>query len=226
MRFQSTFRLPPRRILPISMSPRQKAGRGSPRSKAGAKSVPDKELLEKVLAASGQWQASGGSIDSVRHCLAESARRIFRASVAGIMVNDREGYVLTAVSAAGKEESGLLSRARSFASEAIASKKLLSFRFTSRDVGVEGAHAGLAQPVLTSRTTSVLLVVRGTAFFPAETHAFNVLCSLARLALDNAELAGLYAAQQQNLDEHKKRAEDLMEMSLDLGSALRLPDFV
>src|SRR5262252_1842925 len=31
---------------------------------------------------------------------------------------------------------------------------------------------------------------------------------------------------QQSLREHKKRAEDLMEMSLDLGSALRLPDFV
>jgi two-component system NtrC family sensor kinase len=30
----------------------------------------------------------------------------------------------------------------------------------------------------------------------------------------------------QSLQEHKKRAEDLMEMSLDLGSALRLPDFV
>jgi PAS domain S-box-containing protein len=33
-------------------------------------------------------------------------------------------------------------------------------------------------------------------------------------------------ALQQSLREHKKRAEDLMEMSLDLGSALRLPDFV
>src|SRR6516225_4214163 len=31
---------------------------------------------------------------------------------------------------------------------------------------------------------------------------------------------------QQSLREHKKRAEDLMDMSLDLGSALRLPDFV
>ena len=27
-------------------------------------------------------------------------------------------------------------------------------------------------------------------------------------------------------DQHRRRTEDLMEMALDLGSALRLPDFV
>src|SRR5262249_43734666 len=111
-------------------------------------------------------------------------------------------------------------------SQALASNQLLAFRFISRDTGVEGAHFGLAEPVATSRTEAVLLAVREKNFSPAENYAFNLLSSLARLALDNAELATLYSTQQQNLGEQKKRAEDLMEMSLDLGSALRLPDFV
>src|SRR5262249_6461410 len=208
------------------MSPRGKAGRGSTPMRKGAKSASEKELLDKVLAASRQWQASGAGLKEVRQALAETARRILQASVAGIMVSEHEGYRLASVSAAGKEENDLLSRARSFASKAIASNQLLAFRFISRDTGVEGRHFGLAQPVATSRTAAVLLAVRAKDFSPAETDAFNLLSSLARLALDNAELAARYSTQQENLDEHKKRAEDLMEMSLDLGSALRLPDFV
>src|SRR5262249_29617613 len=161
-RFQSTFRLPPRTFLPTSMKSRRKAGRGTQPARAGAKPATDKELLEKILTASSQWHASDSSVKDVRQSLAESVRRIFQAAVAGIMVNERDGYTLAAVSAVGKEEGGLLSRARSFASQAITSKELLSFRFISRDAGVEGTHFGLAQSVATSHAAAVLLVVRAT----------------------------------------------------------------
>src|SRR5262245_35077359 len=133
MRFRSTFRFPPKNILSIPMSPRGKAGRGGPQSRARAKSALEKELLDKILAASRQWQASGPGLKGVQQSLAESARRIFRASVAGIMVREHEGYSLASVSAAGKEENELLSRARSFASQALTSNQLLGFRFISRD---------------------------------------------------------------------------------------------
>jgi PAS domain S-box-containing protein len=194
--------------------------------RVGAKSALEKELLDKILAASRQWQASGSGLKNVQQAVAETARKIFQASVAGIMVREHEGYSLASVSAAGKEDNELLSRTRSFASQALTSNQLLGFRFISRDTGGEGTRFGVAEPVATSRTAAVLLAVRERDFSPAETCAFNLLSSLARLALDNAELAVLYSTQQQNLDEHKKRAEDLMGMALDLGSALRLPDFV
>jgi len=91
-------------------------------------------------------------------------------------------------------------------------------------------YFGMAYPLLASTSPLfkpvALVAVRKEAFSSAEVSAMNVFGSLAGLVLDKAELAAIYSDQQGNLHEHKKRAEDLMEMSLDLGSALRLPDFV
>ena len=60
-------------------------------------------------------------------------------------------------------------------------------------------------------------MVRKSAFTPAEVSAFGVMGNIGRMALDNSELAGLYGAQKQKLDQ-------LLEISADLGTS-RLESF-
>ena len=81
----------------------------------------------------------------------------------------------------------------------------------------EAIYHGLAQPILTTGTAAVLLMVRKSAFTPAEISAFSVMGNIGRMALDNSELAGLYGAQKQKLDQ-------LLEISADLGTS-RLESF-
>jgi two-component system NtrC family sensor kinase len=54
---------------------------------------------------------------------------------------------------------------------------------------------------------------------PTDIERASALASHALIALEAARL-------QQDAETHKKRADDLMEMALDMGSALRLPEFV
>ena len=148
-----------------------------------------------------------------RH-IAESARKIFKAVVAGVMVRDGEGYlpsaVCTAADEAGSKEP-LLEHARLFASQAIEQKQLVPFRFSYLGPAGEEMYHGLAQPVVTTRTVAVLLLVRGSAFSSAEVSAFSAFGNTARLALDNIELSGLHGAQKRDL-------EQMMEISAELGA--------
>lgn len=142
--------------------------------------------------------------------ITKAAREIFQLSAGGTIVREATGCTLRAASGGS-----LGSRAAAFACEAIERGKLVQFRY------------GMAYPLLAKSLKPVALVaIRKKPFTPAEVSAMTVFGSLAGLVLDKAELAAIYSDQQGNLHEHKKRAEDLMEMSLDLGSALRLPDFV
>lgn len=197
------------------MRPRRKPGYGYPgaQEKSGA-------LLEQVLAACAQLP--GGEARVLREYFAETARRIFQASVAGMLVKDGDGYALGPVFTAGKEETGdtsLLSHAESFAAQAVDNKRPLNFRFSYRDAEGEKLYCGLAQPLVTSQSAAALLVVRRAVFSPGEVSVFHVLGSMACLALDNAELAGLLSGQQKNLNE-------LLDISAELGVTARLDTFL
>ena len=59
--------------------------------------------------------------------------------------------------------------------QAIEQKQQLSFKFSYRSDENEAVYHGLAQPILTTGTAAVLLVVRNSAFTPAEISAFSVM---------------------------------------------------
>jgi PAS domain S-box-containing protein len=178
--------------------------------------------MEKVLEACVQLPALSGEPSVLRQHIAESARTIFAAAVAGMMVRDGESYLPGAVCTAVDERAGkkaLLEHARSFATQAIEQKRLLNFRFSYRAPEGEAIYHGLAQPMVTAQTAAVLLVVRSSVFSPAEVSAFSALGNIARLALDNCELTGLYSTQKQDLDQ-------LLEISAELGATSQLESFL
>src|SRR5262249_38765109 len=109
--------------------------------------------------------------------------------------------------------------ARSSAAQAVEHKQVLNFRFSFRSGEGETVYQGLAHPLITGQVTAVLLMVRSTPFLPAEGSAFAALGSVARMALDNAELAGLNSTQKRDLDQ-------LLEISGDLGATSRLEAFL
>src|SRR5579859_1375666 len=186
--------------------------------------------MENVLAACAELAHFSGEPPILRRNIAEAARRIFPSLVAGVMVHDGAGLLPAAIAATeladrnaplGKDASAdinaLLDHARSFAAQAIEQKRLLTFRFSYRSAEGESVYHGLAQPVPTTKNSSVLLVVRRSVFSPGEVSAFSVLGSTARLALDNSELAGLYSTQTHDYDQ-------LLEISAELGTS-RLEGF-
>jgi PAS domain S-box-containing protein len=178
--------------------------------------------MEQVLEVCHQLPALNVTPGDLSQHIADSARRIFAAAVAGVMAQrgeaekDLPGVGFVATDGAKK---ALLEHARSFAAQAIEQKKLLNFRFSYRSPAGEAIYHGLAQPLADTRTSSVLLVVRSSVFSPAEVSAFNLLGNMARLALDNAELTGLCATQKQHLDQ-------LLEISAELGATAQLESFL
>jgi len=177
--------------------------------------------MENVLAACIELASLGGEPPILRRHIAEAARKIFQSLVAGVMLGD--GVAATSVPDSTEEEASsdkkhpagknaLLEHARSFATQAIEQKRLLTFRFSYRSAEGESVHHGLAQPISTTKNAAVLLVVRRSVFSPAEISALNVLGSTARLALENSELAGLYSTQTHDYDQ-------LLEISAELGTS-------
>jgi PAS domain S-box-containing protein len=187
------------------------------RSKAPAKALAP---VEKVLEACAELSSFSGELPVLRQKIAESARDIFQAVVAAIMVRDGESY-LPATVCTGIDDpanaKALMEHARSFAAQAIEQKRSLNFRFSYRLAESEAIFYGLAQPILTTSAAAVLLAVRITVFTPAEVSAFGMMGNVARMVLDNSELAVLYAGQ-------KKKLDQLLEISADLGSS-RLESF-
>jgi two-component system NtrC family sensor kinase len=186
--------------------------------------------MENVLAACAELANFSGDPPALRRHIAEAARKIFPSLVAGVMVHDGMGLLPAATAAnepadgnaptdtgASADKNALLNHARSFATQAIEQKRLLTFRFSYRSPEGESIYHGLAQPILTTKNSAALLIVRHGVFSPAEVSAFSVLGSTARLALDNSELAGLYSAQTHEYDQ-------LLEISAELGTS-RLEGF-
>src|SRR5882672_1556616 len=146
--------------------------------------------VEKVLEACSQLPSLGGEAPVLREYVAESARKIFQAEVAGMLLQDGDKYLPDAVSTsaqAGMGKTALLTHARSFAAQAIEQKREISFHFAYRDLEKEKIYYGLAQPLVTGQAAAVLLVVRSTVFVPSEVSAFSVLGNIARLELENLE---------------------------------------
>ncbi|HWZ46451.1 MAG TPA: PAS domain S-box protein, partial [Candidatus Saccharimonadales bacterium] len=198
------------------MTPRRRFGQVRPRPQA-ANSV----CMQKVLEACAQLPRLGSDATAVREFAAEVARKTLQAPVAGILQRDGETYVLGSFSAETRQSAGkpaLISQARSFAAQAIEHKKLVNFRFTFK-TDEETVYCGMAQPLVTAQSTLALLVLRRTAFSAAEISAFHLLGNLVRMALENAELAGLSSMQQQHLDQ-------LLEVSGEIGNPLQVDGFL
>ena len=182
---------------------------------------------DKVLQALAELPLSKGSPADLCQKIAETAADLLEGSAAGFLVRNDEGFVLSALAAEKDERAAkttLVSSAKSFAQEALETRQLVKFRLSRDSRSI--AFYGLAQPLITSQSVGVLLVLRGTAFLTSEISTFQMSANLARLTLENAELATLASARQQHLEQHRRRAENLVEMALELGSALRLPEFV
>src|SRR5260370_16998154 len=95
MRFQSTFRRPTAEIC-FYMRRRRKPRRGYP----GAQPSPG-ALLDQALAACAQLPA--GELKVLREYFAETARKVFQAGVAGILVKHGAGYTLRVFSPPAQE---------------------------------------------------------------------------------------------------------------------------
>ena len=156
----------------------------------------------------------------MRGYIAESARDTLQALVAGMLVKEDETYVLGSVSKATPDlaPSSLISHAKAFAIQAIQKKKLLNFSLTSA-AEIETTYHGLAQPLVTSQSASVLVLLRSEAFSGEEISAFELLGSIARLALENAELTAAVSDQQQHLNQ-------LLAISTELGATSHLDSFL
>jgi two-component system NtrC family sensor kinase len=177
--------------------------------------------MQKVLEACSQLPSGSGDPARLRAYIAESARDALQALVAGILVKEDETYVLGSVTQEGSLDlatSSLVSHAKAFAIQAIQRKKLLNFSLTSA-VEAETTHHGLAEPLITFQSTAVLVVLRSEGFSGDDISAFELLGKIARLALENAELTGTVAAQQQHLNQ-------LLAISTELGATSHLDSFL
>jgi len=209
----------------------KKSGTPRPKPQAQAKAKPKAGTpIEKILEACAQLQALNAEPPVLREFIAETARKTFALTVAGIVVRQPDGDKLAAVSPAakttsakpGKEPSGktaLLAHARSFAAQTIEHKRLLSFRFSYKDSDGQNVYHGLGLPLITSQSSSALLAIRSTVFALSEVSAFHVLGNLAQLSLDNVELSLANAVHHKNLDQ-------LLGLSADLAQASRLDPFM
>ncbi|HSK43743.1 MAG TPA: PAS domain S-box protein, partial [Candidatus Binatia bacterium] len=152
--------------------------------------------------------------------IAESACDLFQVVVSGIMVREGESYHAAAVCPGAGDSvnaKSLMEHARSYARQAVEQNQPLSFKFSYRFTQTESIYHGLAQPIMTTGTAAVFLIVRKTAFTPAEISTFALLGNIGRVALDNSELANLYG-------EKKQKFDQLLEISADLGTS-RLESF-
>jgi hypothetical protein len=176
--------------------------------------------MERVHEACAGLASFTGGLPVLRQQIVDSARDIFQPVVSGMIVREGESYQPAAV-CPGTEDlvnaKALMEHARSYARQAIDKNQQLSFKFSYRSDEKEATYHGLAQPILTTATAAVLLMVRKSAFTAAEISAFSVMGNIARMALDNSELANLYGVQKQKLDQ-------LLEISAELGTS-RLESF-
>src|SRR5205085_8128508 len=148
MRFESTFKVSPPQPFRLTMRPRI--------------AVVSSECLQEVLEACAHLPLNGDPA-ALRDYVAETARRVFQASLAGILVRERESYVLESLGDAGNRVGSaaknreLVSSARSCAIQAIHQQKLLEFRFSPSRSEDQDYH-GLAQSLQNGPAPTALLM--------------------------------------------------------------------
>ena len=201
----------------IAVKPSRKSAASRPRVQGRVT-----DPMDKVLEACTQLAQMSGEPAAIREYVAETARKLFLAALAGILLKeDGQTCTLETVSSAGKEspdKSILLTHATSFASQAIEQSRLLNFSFSYLEAGKERTCQGLALPLVTTQSAAVLLLVRRTVFSTPELSAFNLLGNTARMKLDNLELSALQAGHHSDIDH-------LLHLYSDLGDAVRLDTF-
>src|SRR5947209_12349661 len=196
------------------MRPQRKTGQARSRAQATTAT-----MMKKVLEAASQLPPSSAGTAAVREAMTASARDLFQAATAGLLIKDGEMYVFdTFISEDKTEKTALASQARSYARQAIEKKESQTFQLT-QETNKKAVIHGLAQPLVTAHSILVLLLLRRKALTAAELSASRHFGNLCRLALENAELAGLSAAQQQHL-------EQLLEISTELGTTAHLDSFL
>ena len=176
--------------------------------------------IHKVLDVCAQLSRMNGSPTALRSYIAETARDISQATVAGTLLKADQAYVLGSIAVEGNADparSALISHAKAFAGQAIDSKELLSFNLSPAEIGP--SYFGLAEPLLTSQSATALILLKRQSFSADEISAIEFLGDVARLALENAEMADLAAAQQQHLNQ-------LLAISTDLGATSHLDGFL
>src|SRR5215469_23533 len=181
---------------------------------------PNSSAFQRVLEACDKLPLLGGDQAALRSYIAETARDTLQALVAGMLLREDETYVLGSVVGEDNRDlvkSSLISHAKVFASQALQTKKLLNFSLTSTGE-VESSYFGMAEPLITSQSATVLVVLREEAF-STEVSAFDLLGKVSRLALDNAELAELATAQQHHLNQ-------LLAISTELGATSHVDGFL
>ena len=178
--------------------------------------------MERVVDVCSQLGQLEAKSPIVRDFVAESARKLFAATVTGVLVRTPEGFGLLAVSSTVKEgasKTALMSHAKSFASQAIEQNRAIDFRFSYRDSEGEKIYYGVAVPLGSPENGGALMAVRRTIFVPAEIAAFNLLGTTARLTMENAELSLGRSAQQADF-------RQLLEISAEVGNASNLDAFL
>ncbi len=178
--------------------------------------------MEKVVDICFQLGQLGGDAAVIRDFLAESARKLLTATVAGVLVKTGEGFALPAVSSAVKEgasKTALMSHAKSFASQAVEQNRAINFRFSYRDNEGEKIYYGVAAPLGSPENGGALMAVRRTVFLPAEVAAFNLLGTTARLTMENVELSLRQSVQNTDFSQ-------LLEISAEVGNASNLDIFL
>ncbi|HWX56159.1 MAG TPA: PAS domain S-box protein [Verrucomicrobiae bacterium] len=179
-------------------------------------------LVQQVLEACAELPLLTGDPAGVREYVADAARTIFSLDIAGMLVREGNDYVLATVS--GEETrritaSALVTHAKSFAAQAIQLGETVDFRFPCKSGTESTTCYGLAQPLVTSQSAVALVGLRAATFSEAEIAGFRILGSIARLVLDNRELASFSSAQQHHLDQ-------LLEISSELAATSRLDTFL
>jgi two-component system NtrC family sensor kinase len=177
---------------------------------------------EQILEACAELPLLNGSIQEVRQYVADAARSIFGLDVAGILYRDGNIWVPCAVSSDQQPKisnSAFISQAGPFAAQAIHLGEIVGFHFPYKP-GVDGTIChGLAQPLPTSQSAMVLVVLRPSVFSKEDEEAFRILGGVSRMALENRELRSFSPTRQGHWDY-------LLEVPAQLTAASRLDTFL
>ena len=191
MRFQSTFRLPHRKT-DLRRNETEAKGQRKFSAKAPSRASTSMEnvLTACVELANLRWRTAG-----LETACRGSCKKIFQSVVAGMLVleGDSAGFLCPKSHSAEKTSiagacSLLCQPGHRAETGSLRSGFLIAPRKASPSI------TAWRSPFRPQNTVAVLLVVRSNVFSPAEISAFKVLGSIARLALDNSELAGLYCS--------------------------------
>src|SRR5260370_11658281 len=216
MRFQSTFQV----LLPLSHFVSMKTHRklGHTRLHAPERAS---DPAQQVLDVCAELPLLTGDPAFVRGYVADTVRTIFELDVVGMLVRDGATFLLDAVSGPPEQRianSSLISRARSFAVQAIERGEIVPFRLAG-EPGNGKIHYGVVQPLGTAHAAAALVALRIAEFSADEISALRTIGNVARMALENRELERFSSAQRQHLDQ-------LVDISTGAASTSRVDSFL